>query len=208
MQSKHMKEVFIAESLGHVSARDVRPDSSKKIILSKGSMIGPRQISALAARGINKVAVYDKPRISVIVIGEGLISPGTTPSPGKVYDFSSAALKAALELMRIRPVLIRCVPNKWSILRTVIPFAISHSDIIILVTKEVGQSLDWVYSFVGGIHSRLILVRQKTEVKRVDPDESKKPVFCLPCDNELIFENFEKFVQPAILAFMGFVSQG
>ncbi len=183
--SKNIEEVFLSEALGHASACDVVLPADKKMLARKGSMIIPRTIARLAAEGIDRIFVYRKPRVSVIIVGDGLIAPGGALSPGRSYDFGSAALKAALDMMRIRPVFMRCLPGESKALDKVVSFALDQSDIVILVVKEVKQGIREVRKFLKG---------------------SKKQVFCLSYDSDQIFECFDKFIQPAIRAFMGCTS--
>ncbi len=183
-RSKNIKVVSLAEALGHASACDLVLSAAGKITLPKGSMIDPHTISRLAAQGIDRVPVYRKPRISIVVIGNGLISPGLPQALGKTYDFSCATLSAALETMRIRPVFMRRLMNEPKILKKVISFAFNQSDIIILVAKEIEQGLGWIRRLKG-------------------PDADTPRVFFLSYDLDLILEDFYEFIQPAIQAFMG-----
>lgn len=184
-EAKHVKEAFLAEALGHAVAEDVI-SGDDHIILTKGTMIDARTVGYLASQGIDRVAIFRKPRISVIVIGRGLISPGVPLAPGMTYDFGTEALKAALDTMRIRPVFMRRLSDEPKMLHRVVSFALNHSDMIILVIKEVEQGILGIKKFLE------------------DMNKEKKPMFCLSYDSELIFEYFEKLIRPSIQSFMGY----
>ena len=62
------------------------------LILTRGAVIGPAQISALAALGMRKVKVVRRPLIGVIATGDELVSPGRGLSPGKTYDCNTAGI--------------------------------------------------------------------------------------------------------------------
>jgi len=55
-------------------------------LLSKGAVLGPTQISALAAVGKNRVRVVRQPVVAVIATGDELIGLGKTLSLGKTYN--------------------------------------------------------------------------------------------------------------------------
>lgn len=205
LRSENIEEVFLAEALGHVSAYDTFYPKKDKIILKKGSMITPRTVSALAAYGIDRIFIFRKPQVSIIVIGGNLISPGFPQAPGKSYDFSIAALKAALEMMKIRPVLVRILGESPKKIGKMISFAVNQSDIVVLVVKEFERDVRTVQKFLDDMRAQFIFPGTETNLnpKKMQLDKNKKPVFCLPYDSELIFESFDKFVQPAIWKFMG-----
>jgi molybdopterin molybdotransferase len=69
----------------------VKQDS---LLLPKGTVIGPPQISALAAIGRKTVKVIRRPRIAIVSTGDELIKASETLRPGKTYDCNSAALAA------------------------------------------------------------------------------------------------------------------
>ena len=60
-----------------------------ELLATRGTVIKPPLIAALAASGIDKVKVYRKINISIIAIGDELVEPGKEKAPGKVYDSSS-----------------------------------------------------------------------------------------------------------------------
>lgn len=176
----HIEEAYLVQALGHTNALDVVHPTTHQKILSKGTLIDSKVIGQLAALGFEKISVFRKPRVSIILIGDRKAS--------SAYDFCRAALQAELEAMRIHPVMIKQVRREPTILRKVVPFAMTQSDILIFVVNEIGQSLGWVRKLMEH------LSRQKS-----------KPVFCLPSDPEKILGQFKYSIQPAILLFMGLI---
>lgn len=202
----HVKEVFLAEALGHVAAFNVLSERGK-VILPKGSVIHPRVIGRLAAKGIDRVAVFHKPRISIITIGDGLVAPGSSLLPGKTYDANHPMLQAALEFMRIRPVFIRRLVNRQTLLKRLIPFALNQCDIMILLLKEARQGADWLRGLIKDSSAEIIFPAEGS--KAGSPRyKGARIVFCLPYDSDTIFECFYKSIQPAIQSFMGYPNLG
>ena len=79
----------------HVRARggDVR---SGDVILERGTRLGPAQVGALAAAGVDLVSSYVRPRVSVLATGSELREPGEALSSGQIYESNRALIAAVL----------------------------------------------------------------------------------------------------------------
>ena len=202
--SNNTEEVFLAEALGHACARSVKDPVSGKLLLPKGALIDPRAVARLAAQGIDRVMVYHKPRVSIIIIGEGLLSPGTASEPGRSYDFSGMALKAALETMKIRPVFLRRLSDEPKKIAQVVSFAVNQSDVVVLVAKELEKSVSGIRRFIKDLRAQFIVPEKgDSPSRRTAVQKGMKPIYVLPYDMDLIFEHFDNTIRPAILSFMG-----
>ncbi|MDI5971383.1 molybdopterin molybdotransferase MoeA [Streptomyces sp. SL13] len=77
----------------------VRPRGSDvaagELALGSGTLVGPPQISLLAAIGRARVRVRPRPRVVVISTGSELVPPGEPLTPGSIHDSNSFALTAA-----------------------------------------------------------------------------------------------------------------
>jgi molybdopterin molybdotransferase len=197
---KNTRDAFLLEAVGHACASDVKSLSEDKVLLSKGTFITPHIVADLAEEGIDRLLIYEKPKISLLVIGDELIPPGVPQKIGKVYDASNPALRAALDSMRIRPVFTRRLIQEPKLLKRLIPFALNQSDIVILVIRKTQESLTFIKDFLKPINAQVIYAE---EGSGLIPNSNKKIVFCLPNDPHLVLEHFYKCVQPAIHLFMG-----
>jgi molybdopterin molybdotransferase len=65
------------------------------ILLAAGTRLGPRQLAALAAAGLDHVSVRTRVRVAVISTGSELIAPGEVPRAGELFDSNGIALSAA-----------------------------------------------------------------------------------------------------------------
>ena len=61
-------------------------------VLSKGEMLNPSKIGALAAIGCETVRVFAKPVVGVVPTGNEIAPLGSTLKPGQVYDINSYTL--------------------------------------------------------------------------------------------------------------------
>jgi molybdopterin molybdotransferase len=65
-------------------------------VLAVGRRLGAREIAVLAAMGVDKLAVYARPRVAVVSSWGELCAPGGRPGPAEVRDANQAALAAAV----------------------------------------------------------------------------------------------------------------
>jgi molybdopterin molybdotransferase len=77
----------------------VQPDedvAKGTILFSRGQVLGPAQIGALAGLGINDVSVFIRPLVAILATGDELVPSDEKPGPGQVRDINTAALSAAV----------------------------------------------------------------------------------------------------------------
>ncbi|TAL45359.1 MAG: molybdopterin molybdenumtransferase MoeA [Salinibacterium sp.] len=59
-------------------------------------LLASRHLAALAAAGLNSVLVRARVRVAIITTGTELVTSGTMPKPGQIFDSNSVALAAAV----------------------------------------------------------------------------------------------------------------
>lgn len=67
------------------------------VILSAGTPIRPPEIGLLATMGRTVVPVHRRPRIAILSTGDELLEPGTSWTPGKIYDANSYTIAAMVQ---------------------------------------------------------------------------------------------------------------
>jgi molybdopterin molybdotransferase len=79
----------------HVRPRggDVRAGD---VVVERGALIGPAQLAALAAAGIDRVSVHRRPRVAILATGTELRRPGEPLGPGQIYDSNGVLIAAAV----------------------------------------------------------------------------------------------------------------
>ncbi len=193
-----------------VSGRNIRlrGEEIKKsgLVLKKGSVIHPGTIGFLASMGVTKVKVFKKPSIALIATGSELIAPGQLLSPGKIYDSNTAMLQAALEELRIRPILVRRLNDSSQIIHKIIRFALKESDIVILTGGVSVGDYDFVKDTLKdlGVETIFWKVKQKPGMPLFFGRKGNHLVFGLPGNPASVFTCFYEYVYPAIRRFMGY----
>jgi len=88
-----LKPVYLGEN---VSKKDEDIKKGEKVI-KKGSILTPAKIGVLAALGIEKVKVYEKPHVIIAPTGDEIVKPGNPLEKGKIYDINSYTLSTLLK---------------------------------------------------------------------------------------------------------------
>jgi molybdopterin molybdotransferase len=82
------------------SGANVRPRGSDAsvddVVLERGVRVGPAQLGAVAAAGVDEVACTARPRATVLTTGTELRAPGEQLGPGEVYEANGLILAAQL----------------------------------------------------------------------------------------------------------------
>ncbi|MBB6731034.1 gephyrin-like molybdotransferase Glp [Cohnella zeiphila] len=94
------------------------------VLLKRGTALGAKEIAVLASFGIDRAAVYRRPSVVVLPIGDELELPGRPLPPSRVYEANGFMTEAKLRLlgadvrrlppMPDHPAMIgRCLEQAW-----------------------------------------------------------------------------------------------
>jgi molybdopterin molybdotransferase len=94
----HDNEVEIPERVG--VADNVRPRGGDvrigDVVVPRGARVGPAQIGALAAAGLESLRCVRRPKVAVLTTGTELRAPGQPLGPGEVYEANGVLLASTL----------------------------------------------------------------------------------------------------------------
>ena len=102
-----------------------------EVVLSRGHVIRPQDMGALACMGITEVPVFVKPRIAIISTGNELVPADTSPGPGRIRDSNSYNLEGLIESAGGMAVRMGILPDVYDRLREAFEEAISSCHIIL-----------------------------------------------------------------------------
>ncbi|HVZ72300.1 MAG TPA: gephyrin-like molybdotransferase Glp [Polyangia bacterium] len=101
-------------------------------VLPAGRRLRPQDLAALATFGAAEVAVFRRPRVTVLSTGNELCAPGETPGPGQVRDANQSALLAQVATAGCDAVAGGIVRDDAAALREAVSRALAESDAVIL----------------------------------------------------------------------------
>jgi molybdopterin molybdotransferase len=141
-------EVFKAVSSGE-NILEMGEDLNKgEEILYSGKIIRSADIGGLLAVGINKVTVYEKPRIGILSSGDELVSPSKKPKAGQVRDINSSMLAALLEKHGGLPVIYPIMPDDSEKMNECITGAFKECDSLIITAGSSASTRDFTAQIV------------------------------------------------------------
>lgn len=173
-----------------------------ELALDKGQLLTPPAISFLAGIGIEKVDVFSKPSISIIVTGKELIRPGNEITEGKIYESNSFGLTAGLSALDITPTSVEIVDD----VEVEIVNAINrqlNSDILILTGGVSVGDYDFVPKTLEkcGVKNIFHKVKQKPGKPFYFGKQNQTLVFGLPGNPASALTCFYEYIIPAIGTF-------
>ncbi len=72
-----------------------------RVVLSRGTLLGPTHLGLLAAAGLNEITCYPLPRVSIAATGSELVWPGEQVTSGKVAASNMVTAAAELQALGI-----------------------------------------------------------------------------------------------------------
>jgi molybdopterin molybdotransferase len=125
-----------------------------EVILKEGQILGPHHLSVIASSGYNKVKVFRKPKIAVIITGNELVEPTTDLKPGKIVNSNKFAMKGLVEDSLAVSHILHCADDldkmieelkdctqKYDVVITTGGTAISKGDVVADAVNSLGEVL-------------------------------------------------------------------
>jgi len=182
-----------------------------EILRSGGTVYEPRRrlsaadLSVLASIGCDPVAVFTRPRVSVLTTGDELVPPGRRPGRGQIREGNTFYLAAACRALGCELVRSGIVPDRAEELERTFASALEDSDVLITTGGvSVGK-----YDLVGAAFERLGVepLLHKVAVKPGKPiwfgRRASTLVFGLPGNPVSTLLGFEVFVRGALVRLCG-----
>jgi molybdopterin molybdotransferase len=123
-----------------------------EVIIQEGQILGPHHLAVIASAGHNKIKVFKKPNIGVIITGNELEEPSVDLKPGMIINSNKYALKGVIEDSMAIVKIKNCPDNREKLLQevknnidqydaiiTTGGTAISKGDLIVDIVEELGE---------------------------------------------------------------------
>jgi molybdenum cofactor synthesis domain-containing protein len=171
------------------------------LVLEAGTVLGPGQLAAVAAFGLQVVSVHPAPRVAILPTGDELRPAGEPLGPGQIHESISAPLAALLRELGARPDARPPAGDDRTALATATEEAAARADAVISVGGVSAGPRDLIRTLGPGVRTLQVALRPARpfafgEVFGV-------PLFGLPGNPAAALAAFEELVRPAILALMG-----
>ena len=189
-----------------VKGANVRPQGSQtkkgEMALQERQLLTPVAISFLAGIGINKVNVFSKPTVSIIVTGKELAKAEDTITEGKIFESNSIGLIAALQQLGIDPVSVEVVDDVEEEIEKAIVNQLT-SDILILTGGVSVGDYDLVPASLEkcGVEKIFHKIKQKPGKPFYFGRYNQTLVFALPGNPAAVMSCFYEYVVQAISSF-------
>ena len=129
-----------------------------EVVLRRGERLSSRETGLLAAVGLERVAVFARPRVAVLSTGDEVRPPGAPLSVGEVYDSNGRVLADAVRELGGEPVPLGIVPDEEAALAAALSGALGGGGACELVLLSGGTSKgagDLAGRVIAGLAERL-----------------------------------------------------
>lgn len=174
----------------------------------KGLFLNPAAIGFISAMGIVRIPVFSKPKISVIITGNELQSPGTILEKGKVYESNSLLLSGALNGMNLEIDSLVKVKDEKDLLAKAVKEELGKADILLISGGISVGDYDFVNEVLieAGTEVLFYKVAQKPGKPLLFGKNKNSLVFGLPGNPSSTLTCFYEYVYPAIRKMQGYES--
>lgn len=173
------------------------------LVLQENQLITAATISYLAGMGIEKVSIYKKPSVGIILTGNELVKPGKKLKPGQIFESNGIGLQAALLHLQIQTASIISVNDKEEGLVNAIQNMLQYDILLLTGGVSVGD-YDLVPKALEqcGVQKIFHKIKQRPGKPLFFGTHSKGVVFGLPGNPASVMSCFYNYIQVAIGLFM------
>lgn len=188
---------------------NVRPRASQTrkgdVAMPAGERLSPGAVGFLAGLGVEKVRVYAKPRIALLITGNELAPPGSPLQPGQVYESNSFTLSAALRELRIEPALVFRSEDDERRIAECVKTALESCDMLLVTGGISVGDHDLVKKVLDacGVETVFYKVKQRPGKPLFFGKKDRVLVFGLPGNPASVLTCFYQYVAPAIRQMTG-----
>lgn len=170
------------------------------LALSKETPLSAAAIGFLAGMGIDRLNVYPRPSISILVTGKELQQPGRPLQFGQVYESNSYMLKSALQQLGITGIQTVWVDDDLQLLQKALDDALRHSDLILLTGGVSVGDYDYTTQAAAacGVMHLFHKVKQRPGKPLYFGKKENRLVFGLPGNPSSVLTCFYEYVVPAL----------
>ena len=175
-------------------------------VAEPGTRITPSLIGALAATGIDRVAVRPRPRILLCSTGDELTDPDDALRPGLIHDANTPMLRAALRCLGAAVRVLRTGDTEET-LREAVLGALGATDLVVTtggISMGAFEVVRGALAPLGiGFHSIAMQPGGPQGLGLLRDGERAVPVLCFPGNPVSAALSCELFLAPALRGYAG-----
>jgi molybdopterin molybdotransferase len=180
-------------------------------ILHRGHRIRPQDAAALAAVGVTRVNVFERPKAAIISTGNEIVPADSTPRPGQIRDSNSYNLEGLVALSGGIPVRMGIVPDEYERLKATLASALRDCAVVLMTGGSSVGTADLTAKVISEAGRPGVLVHG-VAIKPGKPlvigmirtgNDASVPVFGLPGHPAAVSICFDLFVKPLLLRLTG-----
>jgi molybdopterin molybdotransferase len=175
-----------------------------EVVAPAGTVLGPLQLTAIAATGIDTVQVRRRPRVAVISTGTELAAPGADLDRGQIPESNSVLLASMCAEAGADVISVDTVTDEDVAFTALVDRAL-HSGRVDVVVTSGGVSAGAHEVVKNVLRDRIEFVAVAMQPGRPQAfgriDDAL--IFGLPGNPASVAASFEAFVRPALLALQG-----
>ena len=176
------------------------------MVLGRGHRLRAQDVALLLALGLGSVAVFEKPRVGVLSIGDELSDAPGPAEPGKVRDVDRPMVMLMLKQLGAVAVDLGIAPDDIGAVGEAISRGLRSCDAVLTTGGASVGPADVAVRAVEALDGAEVVVR-RVAMRPGRPVAlclaRGKPVICLPGPPVACYLAFQLFVRPVVLALMG-----
>jgi len=181
------------------------------LLMSRGEVIGTRQVGLLAALGLGRVPTAPRPRVVVMSTGSELVEPGRPLDRDSIYDSNSYLLAAAVRSHGAIAYRVKASSDDPATFSEALSDQLVRADLVVTsggVSKGTHDVVKEVLSELGTVDFLEVAMQPGKPQGFGVVGEDATPIFTLPGNPVSAYVSFEMFVVPALHKLTGRATVG
>lgn len=174
-------------------------------IVGSGIRISGFQVSLAMATGLDKCAVFHRPRVGILATGSELCEPGQPLLPGAIYESNRALLKSLVQRAGCEPVVYPIVKDTLNATCEALSQAVSECDALVTSGGVSVGDYDFIKPAMESLGGKIDFwrIRVKPGKPLVFGEIGSVPIFGLPGNPVSATVTFTLLVHPALVKMGG-----
>lgn len=176
------------------------------VAVEMGTRLKPQHLGLIAASGISKVTVFDKPRIAVLATGNELVELGNKLEENQIFDINKLVLCALSTDLGAEPMDLGIARDDVDEISGRLRAGLEKSDVIITTGGTSVGGSDLVPDAVNKVGKPGVVVHgvaMRPAMPTALAVASGKPILILPGNPVAAIIGFEVFARPLICRMLG-----